>query len=296
MILRKASLDFIFFISSILFASNSFSADEENLKDNFEIQLIRHATIKISMSGTTFLVDPMFSAIGDLPAFTGTYNQDLKNPLVDLPFSTKQILENVEAVVVTHTHMDHWDKDAQKKIPKKIPVFVQDNTDAKIIRKQGFKDVRVVTENTFFKGVKLIKVAGQHGTDLLYADPARVKLLGSVMGLIFSAPNKKNIYLAGDTVWRPDVDHALKKFQPDVIILNTGGAILDGFKEHPITMGKQDILQAYKLVANALIIAVHLDATNHTSFDRKNLRDFLKKYRIEDKVLIPVDGELIIFK
>lgn len=172
---------------------------------------------------------------------------------------------------------------------------MQNDIDARIIRKQGFKDVRVLKENTNFKSLKLTKVIGQHGTDLLFADPARAKLLGPVMGLVFSAPNSKTIYLAGDTVWRPEVDQALKKYQPDVIIINAGSVILDGFQENPITMGKQDILQAYKAVPKALIMAVHMDATNHTWLDRKNLRDFLKKYRIEDRVLIPKDGEIIKF-
>lgn len=99
--------------------TKSYSATGNDFENQFEIQFIRHATIKISLSGATFLIDPMFSAAGGLPTFSGTYNQDLRNPLVDLPLETKDILGNVDAVVVTHLHMDPWDKVAQKEIPKK---------------------------------------------------------------------------------------------------------------------------------------------------------------------------------
>ena len=50
-----------------------------------KFQQIRNATIKIDYAGTTFLIDPMLSAKGTWPGFPGTINDDLTNPLVDLP-------------------------------------------------------------------------------------------------------------------------------------------------------------------------------------------------------------------
>lgn len=193
------------------------------------------------------------------------------------------------------THLDHWDEAAQQQIPKNLPVFVQNDADAKTIRGQGFEDVRVLKDSTTFNGVKLSKTGGQHGSDLLYADPSRAKLLGPVMGVVFSAPKSKTVYLAGDTVWRPEVDLALRKFQPDVVILNTGTALLTGFEEHPIIMGKQDTLQAYKAAPKAAIVAVHMDAVNHMSLSRKELREFVLQNKIKDRVLIPEDGAVIKF-
>ncbi|HQQ68835.1 MAG TPA: MBL fold metallo-hydrolase [Alicycliphilus sp.] len=260
-----------------------------------EVQQIRNATVKIDFSGTTFLVDPMLSPKGGFPGFEGTYRSELRNPLVELPLSVQDVLHSVEAVVVTHTHLDHWDEAAQKQIPKNLPVFVQNEADAKTIRGQGFKDVRVLKDSAMFNGVKLSKTGGQHGSDLLYADAARAEFLGPVMGVVFSAPKAKTVYVAGDTVWRPEVDQALKQHQPDVVVLNTGSAILTGFEEHPIIMGKQDTLQAYKAAPKAAIIAVHMDAVNHMSLSRKELREFVQENKIQDRVMIPGDGESIKF-
>ncbi len=273
----------------------AWSAPETVTDTSVEVQLIRNATVKIDFSGTTFLVDPMLSAKGEFPGFPGTYRSELRNPLVDLPFSEKEVLDSVEAVVVTHTHTDHWDEAAQKAIPKSLPVFTQNEADAKMIRSQGFKDVRVLDGSTTFKGVKLSKTGGQHGTDLWFADPVRSEAMGPVMGVVFSAPQTKTVYVAGDTVWRPEVDQALEQHKPDVVILNTGSALMSGFEQHPIIMGKQDTLQATKAAPNAAIVAVHMDSVNHMSLSRKELSEFVKGQKIEKSVLIPADGESMKF-
>lgn len=271
------------------------TTNNASLESTVKVQQIRNATVKIDFSGTTFLVDPMLSPKGVFPGFEGTYRSELRNPLVDLPLSVEDILNSVEAVVVTHTHMDHWDEAAQQLIPKTLPVFVQNETDARTIQGQGFKDVRVLKDSTTFNGVKLSKTGGQHGSDLLYADPTRAEFLGPIMGVVFSAPQSKTVYLAGDTVWRPEVDQALKTYQPDVVVLNTGSALLTGFEQHPIIMGKQDTLQVYKVAPQATIMAVHMDAVNHMSLSRKELREFVLQNKIQDRVLIPEDGAEVKF-
>ena len=281
--------------SGTAFAGTSDQAASTSVQNAVQVQQIRNATVKIDFSGTTFLVDPMLSAKGEFPGFPGTYRSELRNPLIDLPFSADQVLDSVEAVVVTHTHTDHWDEAAQKRIPKNMPVFVQNEADAKTIRGQGFKDVRVLKGTTTFNGVKLSKTGGQHGSDLWFADPARAEAMGPVMGVVFSAPKAKTVYVAGDTVWRPEVDQALKQYKPDVVILNTGSALMTGFEEHPIIMGKQDALHATKAVPNAAIVAVHMDSVNHMSLTRKELRAFVQENKIQDRVMIPEDGESMKF-
>ena len=281
--------------SGTAYSGTAASTSSGSVANTVQVQQIRNATVKIDFAGTTFLVDPMLSAKGAFPGFPGTYRSELRNPLVDLPFSADEVLKSVEAVVVTHTHTDHWDEAAQKQIPKNMPVFVQNDADAKTIRGQGFKDVRVLKGTTTFNGVKLSKTGGQHGTDLFYADPERAQMGGSVMGVVFSAPKAKTVYVAGDTVWRPEVDQALAQHKPDVVILNTGSALVSGFEEHPIIMGKQDTLQATKSAPKAAIVAVHMDSVNHMSLSRKELREFVQDNKIQDRVMVPEDGEVMKF-
>ncbi|MBD8235928.1 MBL fold metallo-hydrolase [Pseudomonas fluorescens] len=259
-----------------------------------ELQQVRNATVKISYGGTTFLIDPMLAKKGTYPGFENTYRSNLRNPLVDLTESPTKVIAGVDAVIVTHTHLDHWDDAAQKALPKDIPLFTQHEEDAQLIRSQGFKNVRVLTDEAEFGGVKITKAGGQHGTDEMYAAPPLAKLLGEAMGVVFQAPGYKTLYLAGDTIWRKEVDQTIEKYHPEVIVLNAGKAKVNGF-EGAIIMGEEDVLRASQTAKNAKVVAVHMDAVNHMSLTREELRSYVKKQGIESRVDIPEDGASLEF-
>ncbi len=296
--LRKMAYVFMA-LTTNLTAAHSFAAESvKSMTDKnysvVQLQEIRNATVKITYADTTFLIDPMLSKKGTYPGFENTYRSELRNPLVDLPMSEDDVLKGVDAVIVTHTHLDHWDDAAQKLIPKDMPLFAQNQSDADIIRKQGFKDVRILGTHTEFGGVTLSKIGGQHGTDKMYAEPMVAKRLGEAMGVVFKAPHHKTLYLAGDTIWRPEVDQALNQFKPEIIVLNAGYARLTGFDDS-IIMGKADVLKASKLMPNSKIVAVHMDAINHMSLTRKELKQFVHANDIDTHVDIPKDGESLKF-
>ncbi|MBD8271595.1 MBL fold metallo-hydrolase [Pseudomonas fluorescens] len=259
-----------------------------------DLRQVRNATVKISYGGTTFLIDPMLAKKGTYPGFENTYRSNLRNPLVDLTESPTKVIAGVDAVIVTHTHLDHWDDAAQKALPKDIPLFTQHEEDAQLIRSQGFKNVRVLTDEAEFGGVKITKAGGQHGTDEMYAAAPLAKLLGEAMGVVFQAPDYKTLYLAGDTIWRKEVDQTIEKYHPEVIVLNAGKAKVNGF-EGAIIMGEEDVLRASQAAKNAKIVAVHMDAVNHMSLTREELRTYVKKQGIETRVDIPEDGASLEF-
>ena len=259
-----------------------------------EMQQVRNATVKITYAGTTFLIDPMLAKKGTYPGFEGTYRSNLRNPMVELPGSVEDVISGVDAVIVTHTHLDHWDDAAQKALPKDIPLFAQHEADAQLIRSQGFKNVRVLTDEAEFGGVKITKTGGQHGTDEMYAVPALAKPLGEAMGVVFQAKGYKTLYLAGDTIWRKEVDQAIETYDPEVIVLNAGKAKMTGY-EGAIIMGEEDVLRASQAAKNAKIVAVHMDAVNHMSLTREELRAYVKKQGIESRVDIPEDGASLAF-
>src|SRR3546814_4615926 len=79
--------------------------------------------------------------------------------------SINDILAGVDAVIVTHTHLDHWDDGAQAALPKDIPLFAQNDADAMLIRSQGFTHVRTLSDQAKFGGVTLTKTGGQHRSE-----------------------------------------------------------------------------------------------------------------------------------
>ncbi|RTZ45504.1 MBL fold metallo-hydrolase [Candidimonas sp. SYP-B2681] len=269
-------------------------AAPQSITEKVRLQQIRNATVKITYADTTFLIDPMLSKKGSYPGFEGTYRSSLRNPLVDLPISEKDVMAGVDAVIVTHTHLDHWDDAAQKLLPKDIPLFAQNQADATMIREQGFTDVRVLSDKAGFGGVTLRKTGGQHGTDEMFASPDVAKALGPAMGVVFEAPGHKTLYLVGDTIWRDEVDRALAQYDPQVIVINAGYAVMSGF-EGSIIMGKEDVLRASQAAPGATIVATHMDAINHMFQSRKELREYVQEKGIQDRVEVPEDGATVEF-
>lgn len=255
---------------------------------------VRNATGRLSYNDTIFVIDPMLAEKGRYPGFVGTFNSQLRNPLVDLPTTKEDVLKDADAIIVTHTHLDHWDEVAQQTIRKDIPIFTQNDADAQAIRKKGFTDVRVLTNGTVFKNVTLQNIEGTHGTQAMYDNPTVGTVLGDSMGVVFSEPNEKTTYLMGDTVWTPRINKTLRQYNPDIIIMNTGYAKLLGYNEG-IIMGTADVAKAAAIMPNASIITVHMDAINHCTVSRANMRDFVHQMKLDDKVYVPNDGESVTF-
>ena len=257
-------------------------------------QHVRNATGKLAYNDTVFLIDPMLAEKGRYEGFAGSFNSEVRNPKMDLPESKEDVLKNVDALIVTHTHLDHWEEVAQQFINKDIPVFVQDDKDATEIRKEGFRNVQVLNRDIEFQGVRLTRVEGTHGTEEMYANPAYSVLLGESMGVVFAAPGEKTTYLMGDTVWTARVDKTLQNRQPDILIMNTGYAKSICYNDS-IIMGTEDVGRAATRMPKAKIVAVHMDAINHCTVSRKNMRDFVHSRKLGKQVAVPDDGQIINF-
>jgi L-ascorbate metabolism protein UlaG (beta-lactamase superfamily) len=252
------------------------------------VRQIRNATLRIDYGGVRFLVDPMLDDQGTSPGFPGSVNRDRRNPLVPLPVPIADITD-VDAVIVTHLHSDHWDNAAKAKLNKSLPLFVQNDADAEAIRGAGFMNVRVLTETSDFNGVKLAKTGGQHGTDVALK---AISALGQVCGVVFSHPSEKTLYVAGDTIWNQHVEQAITRHRPDAIVLNAGKATLNGLD--PIIMGEADVLAVHRAAPRARLIASHMEAVNHCILSRAELRAFAEKEGFASSLLVPADGEAVV--
>lgn len=132
-----------------------------------KFQQIRSATSIVTFANRRFLIDPMLSAQGTYPAVPDTTSTGRGNPDCDLPCPIQDLF-NVDAVIVTHLHFDHFDKAAAELLPKKLPLFSQSVQEAKILSGLGFTDVRVLADSgTDFNGIRLFRTDCDHGSSNL---------------------------------------------------------------------------------------------------------------------------------
>ncbi|RYE57892.1 MAG: MBL fold metallo-hydrolase [Sphingobacteriales bacterium] len=256
------------------------------------IQFVRNATLVLNYGGKKLLMDPFLAGKGRYPGFPGSVNSQLNNPLVELPVKRESLFD-VDAVLVSHLHPDHWDEVAVQTLPKGIKILAQNDEEAAVIKSQGFTNVEALPATKKMDGVSITKTYCQHGTDTAYSIPELAALLGNPSGFYFNAEGEKSIYFLGDTLLIDEVVNNLKTWKPDVVVINGGYASFENNELGPITMGKEDVEKVHNLLPDATIIVIHLEAVNHCILSRKELKAFVSEKGIQNKVVIPEDGQSI---
>lgn len=254
------------------------------------IQQIRNATLVVTYAGKRFLVDPWFQkkGTGRCAPTPWPEKNKLPSPGVELPLPVEQIMEGIDAIIVTHIHPDHFEEETATMLDKGIPVFTRDAKARRFIEKMGFRQIRSLSaQGVRFGEITLIKTKGQHGT-------SRYRNAGAVCGVVFQAPCEKKLYIAGDTVYYDGVAKELDIHRPDVVVLNACAATL--LFVGRLIMGKEDVLSVCKAAPYATVIASHMETVNHATVSRAELRDFLTAHGVNEQVLIPADGESIRFE
>jgi L-ascorbate metabolism protein UlaG (beta-lactamase superfamily) len=248
--------------------------------------LVRHATARIEIGGHVLLVDPMLDAEGARGPVRGTPNER-PNPLVPLPMGLDEVVAGVDAVLLTHTHVDHLDAAGVTAVPGHVAWFCQPEDHAEVME-LGFAAARPVPmgEMVEWEGLRLVRTGGRHGRE-----DAAVAALGPVSGFVLSADDEPTVYLAGDTVWCPEVEDAIAAHAPDWIVVNAGGArFVHG---DSITMEAGDVIAVARAAPHAQVVAVHMEAINHCLETRAELLAAAGAAGVGDRVHAPADGEAL---
>lgn len=252
-----------------------------------KITHVRNATSIIEYANTRFLVDPMLGEKGSFAGFPGAPREEQANPLVDLPIPLQDIIKNIDAIILTHLHVDHFDEAAKESLPKHIKVFVQDENDAEEVLKLGFEDVEILADGTMFHDIRLIKTPGEHGRGEI------LNIIGDVSGVILQHPQEEKLYIAGDTVWYSGIKNVLNTHVPEIIIVNGGDNQF--YEGSSLIMNEYDIYQVAKEAPESKIVVVHMEAVNHWNLSRARLQEFLDVNKLSTRVFIPEDGESYVF-
>ncbi len=249
-----------------------------------KVQLIRNATLRLHYAGHVILIDPDLAPAFSRRSFTGRS----PNPMVELPIPIDQILQDVELVVVSHLHQDHFDTVAYEVVPKHLPLVCQPG-DEEFIRSKGFQDVTPLESSYAWQGIHCTRIGGHHGTGEVET------IMKNVMGMIIQAAGEPTIYWAGDTILCDEVRQAIAEYAPDVIITHSCGAMWpDSAGERwLIVMDADQTIETCRIAPpQTTIIATHMEALDHATTTRGDLRNAATSAGISpNELLIPADGE-----
>ncbi len=250
-----------------------------------ELYHLRHAAFILTYHGKRMLVDPMLAPKGTNPPIPGT-PRPRRNPLVELPVGEDALsgcLDGLDAVIVTHTHQDHYDAAVAGLLRKNLPLFGQPEDMARF-REDGFSDPRIVPTDKdggmVWNDIQIIRTGGQHGL-------GRIEL-GPVSGFILKAPDEPIVHITGDTVWCPEMADVLERHAPEIVIAFAGAArFLD---RRRITMDLCHLGRILRRLPEATIVVVHMEALNHCLLTRAQVRKWADEEGFGNRVLIPDDG------
>ena len=237
---------------------------------------IRHGTCIIELDNFMFLIDPILYRKGTFKPIKG--GAERKNPLIDI-IVDENTLRNVDAIILTHLHYDHFDPEIIKFYGKNITIICSMKYKKKLLN-LGFSNINFVEDKIEINGMEILLTKGEHGSGIIRL------IMGKSYGFIIKTKDKDVVYITGDTIWCKYVEEAIVNHRPNYIIGFAGSAKINNVH---ITLDENDIIKILEEAPNAKLIVNHMDAWNHCVLTKENLRK-----NVNDKnLIVPNDGETI---
>jgi len=248
-----------------------------------KVHHIRSATMLLSMGDHRLLVDPMLAKPGSFPGFKMVGGGRRPNPLVPLPSSAQDCLDQATAVLITHEHPDHLDVAAVEWIKaRRLPVWAS-SIDLPSLRARGL-DAQELRDGSLGLAVEVIPA--RHGRGLIGW------LMGPVAGYYLAHPEEPSVYLTSDAVLTDEILEAVTRLSPDLVIAPAGAA---NFGVGPDILFSVEELIALIRRASGEVLLNHLEALDHCPTTRVELRARIVAEGLGARVHIPEDGEELSF-
>ncbi|OUL21293.1 MBL fold metallo-hydrolase [Nostoc sp. RF31YmG] len=236
-----------------------------------EILFIGTATVLLRYAGFTILTDPNFLHKGEhVHLHYGIRSARRTNPAIELTE-----LPQLDLIVLSHMHEDHFDRVVEQKLDKNLPIITTPHAATKLQQK-GFQATQALDTwetLTITKGDNLLKISampGRHGPGVINA------LLPPVMGSMLEFQNsqaetKYRLYITGDTLLYEQLQEIPQRYPDiDLALLHLGGTRIFGVL---LTMDAMQGVEAIKIIAPDMAIPIHYN--DYTVF-KSPLEDFMK--------------------
>ncbi len=277
--------------------NNQFQIAEsaENAADfeNGSVFFVGTATIILRFSGFTILTDPNFLHAGDhVHLGYGLTSERLTEPALDI-----EDLPPLDLRVLSHYHGDHFDRIAEERLPKDLPIVTTEHAAGELADKGFIASVALDTWEAaeFVKGaahLRITSMPGQHGPGII--DFALPPVMGSILDFEREGKRVLRIYISGDTLMHDDLSEIPKRFPGvDIGIFHLGGTRVLGIM---VTMDDEQGVEAVKLINPDTAIPIHY---NDYDVFKSPLKDFKKAAQIaglQEKIVYLAHGDTYEFQ
>lgn len=254
-----------------------------------QIQLVRSATVKITIHQQHLLIDPILADEGTEPPVF--FADERKNPTIGLPFHRDSVLKNVDAILLTHYHPDHFDAAAEKYVPKDMLIFCQPGDDAKL-KEKGFTNTSVIDSSANWQGISFRRFLSSH-----YPGDNGEPPFG-ISSSWYLQSGTSAVFITGDAILDDRLKASLTATRPPIVIANTGECHFT--RENPVlapgitmTMTTGELKAITQLLPATTVIAVHMDAINHCSLSKADLRRYVATEKLQKRIRVPNEGEMV---
>lgn len=98
-------------------------------------------------------------------------------------------------------------------------MFIQPADSVAFSNEYGFNSTRILNDSTTVDGITIIRTNGEHGRGTLKT------IMGEISGFILKASGNPTVYIVGDCLSTPEIHANIEKYNPEWVIINSGGAI-----------------------------------------------------------------------
>ena len=219
---------------------------EETGFERGSVFFVGTATVIIRYGGFTLLTDPNFLHAGDhVHLGYGLRSRRLTNPAVEI-----EDLPPLDLVVLSHLHGDHFDRVAEAKLDKTLPIVTTPHA-ARYLEGKGFRPLeglRTWESITVRKGDARLRVTAMPGT---HAPGPMRKVLPPVMGSMLEfgeaeGATRLRLYISGDTLLHNRLREIPRRYpEIDLALLHLGGTRVLGIL---VTMDAEQGVEALRII------------------------------------------------
>lgn len=264
-------------------------------KPNFgrgSVFFVGTATVMIRYAGFTILTDPNFLHAGDhVHLGYGLLSKRRTNPAMEI-----EDLPPLDLVLLSHLHGDHFDRVAEAKLDRTVPIVTTPHA-ASYLKKKGFHSPMALdTWETAVieKGRSSLRITAMPGTHA--PGPLRT-LLPPVTGSMLEfgeEATRLRMYITGDTLIHDRLKEIPERFpEIDLALLHLGGTRVLGVL---VTMDAKQGVEMMKIVDPETAVPIHYN--DYTVF-KSPLEDFKRAVTdagLGDRVRYLAHGETYEFE